>query len=739
MGYLEKSSRMLNEWLNYSQDQLYIPPERPDLMCYGSGYNGWGMQTHQKGFAAYAIAATSELKTDISKELLQEYSLKMLRYMLETHVEGGYHSVEGDKWGHTWISILGIERCMHAVAELIPYLNDEDKELLRKVLISEADWLLDSYPVEAGKDGSWSGEFAKSNLNRPESNMWNGAYLYRILSMYPDCPNAEGYRRKGKQFLVNAISVDVDAESEVVYDGDMVKDLYVGSNFFDSYALDHHSYLNVGYMVITLSNLAMYHFACKTNGFEVPMALYHRALELWKMVKTFMFEDGRLWRVGGDSRVRYCYCQDYVIPMLLFVLDYFGDIDAKNMLDGLVDIYEQEMEANGDGSFLSDRCAGFKKLSPIYYTRLESDRAAVLSMILCWDEYVDKTMKMQVDVYETWNEEFCGSYVVRGTNRMASWTLRGCTSPVVLCLPTKHSNLAEWEYNLFGEVKGASAFTKPQNLRKNMFGFDGGFAAIGTIALESDNFMAEQQKKEVTAVLTAVGVALPDDATMVVMQRAVSPERIYVFESKGLKLNVPNDVFNNKERRYYYDGVYHTMQAMPGSDTYREIRDGYINVDDVLGVYGGYGVDYTLYRPGRRNVGIKVHDFQDKLHEEYTYSFNCDEILRSVEKEPKWYSKGDTIFDVGAVVQIGINGQETEAAARQQAEVSEKITVTGSDMIRSIVTIGADGRTYVVVANFGKEESEIQINGGDFVDVTDKNSCPDVLGAEQVLVLTEVE
>ena len=57
--------------------------------------------------------------------------------------------------------------------------------------------------------------------------------------------------------------------------------------------------------------------------------MYHRSLELWKLIKTFMFKDGRLWRVGGDSRVRYCYCQDYVIPMLMFVQDHFGDKDAK--------------------------------------------------------------------------------------------------------------------------------------------------------------------------------------------------------------------------------------------------------------------------------------------------------------------------------------------------------------------------------------------------------------------------
>lgn len=72
---------MINSWFQYSMNDLYTPPERPDLVCYGTGYNGWGMQTHQKGLAAYAIAATTDMGTDIPKEDLLQISLKMLRYL----------------------------------------------------------------------------------------------------------------------------------------------------------------------------------------------------------------------------------------------------------------------------------------------------------------------------------------------------------------------------------------------------------------------------------------------------------------------------------------------------------------------------------------------------------------------------------------------------------------------------------------------------------------------------------
>src|SRR5690606_23469825 len=103
--------------------------------------------------------------------------------------------------------------------------------------------------------------------------------------------------------------------------GKTVADRYVGDNFFDSYALNHHGYLNVGYMVICLSNIAMLHFSYKLQGFKIPDALYHHAEELWSVIRKLTFDDGRLIRIGGDTRIRYCYCQDYILPVWMLAED----------------------------------------------------------------------------------------------------------------------------------------------------------------------------------------------------------------------------------------------------------------------------------------------------------------------------------------------------------------------------------------------------------------------------------
>ena len=42
-------------------------------------------------------------------------------------------------------------------------------------------------------------------------------------------------------------------------------------------------------------------------------------------MKSCIYSDGRLLRIGGDSRVRYCYCQDYLLPVLSMAADLWGE------------------------------------------------------------------------------------------------------------------------------------------------------------------------------------------------------------------------------------------------------------------------------------------------------------------------------------------------------------------------------------------------------------------------------
>ena len=71
--------------------------------------------------------------------------------------------------------------------------------------------------------------------------------------------------------------------------------------------------------------------------------------ELWKLIRSCTFSDGRLLRIGGDSRARYCYCQDYALPMWALIEDFF-DEDCSELEIGWLKILKKETDVNGDGS-----------------------------------------------------------------------------------------------------------------------------------------------------------------------------------------------------------------------------------------------------------------------------------------------------------------------------------------------------------------------------------------------------
>ena len=136
----------------------------------------------------------------MSHDEMLELALSLLRFTLNGHLAGNGTCADGEKWGHSWISNLCVERMMHAVENLEPFMTSDMLESLRRMLISESDWLLDEHPVAAGLDAS-------QGKNQPESNMWNGSVLWRTALRYPDAPRATEYREKGTRFLLNVLSM----------------------------------------------------------------------------------------------------------------------------------------------------------------------------------------------------------------------------------------------------------------------------------------------------------------------------------------------------------------------------------------------------------------------------------------------------------------------------------------------------------------------------------------------------
>ncbi|MDD4870696.1 MAG: hypothetical protein PHR77_09050 [Kiritimatiellae bacterium] len=725
--------RVLEKWNSTARKWTHEVPGNDNILYYSTGgHENWAVQAHCTAFAAIAVLATApeldENRAGETREQLRLRALKMLRYVLHTHKSGDTNCTTGQGWGYSWISGLALERMSHAFTALKPWLTDDDRQRMRNVLIAECDFLLKGYPVVGAID-------AATGKNKPESNIWNGAMLYRTALLYPDAPHAAKYREKASSLLLNGISIPSDATSETIYSGRQLKHWHVGPNYTENYGLNHHGYLNLGYMEICLSNIAMLHFFCLDNGIPIPEELYHHCDKLWELTKSLTFGDGRLWRIGGDTRMRYCYCQDYTIPAWLMITDHFGDPDATKFEDSWLKIVAGEQNNNPDGAFLSGRLAKLRDVSPFYYCRLEGDRAASMSMGAYYRRLLARkkpTKSTNFSPLKAWSDEFHGAVMVKGQRRLASWVWKSAQRPCGTVVPANRSDMVEWQWNLAGLIKGTGCnFEAIPDKKYVLHTFEGGFATCGNYRWDASANPGEGSSREEVALVHTAMVALPDDATTVILQHATTTRPVFINQILGLNYNMPNDVFNHGIRTYRFEGKDRKIiGAGTGENPVREVLacgkdlqiDGRVNVSVI---YGADGV--SLFRPGARNANM-AHNIPMTFSGAGA-SLYCDVISIPALDTQRYYNANEVLYDIGAV--IGVDFQAATVSHAKPDSLLKIVEVTGADQVR-----------YVIAANFSDSPQQGTVPfSGKFENLCgkatteDKDSIQLDLPAKEVIVL----
>lgn len=709
---LDLCLKLLNDWARDAEQWWYSIPGQPGLGCYGTGYNSWGVQTNQKYLAA--LAAVSEFGgahgiSDEDRTFARERALASLRFSLWSHVEGAGRCTDGSAWGHTWISALGVERMMFAVDLLEPHFSEHDHAALRAILTSEATWLHTDL-VRGNQAGIVAGEWNSSGKNVPESNLWNGALLWRTALRYPDHPSAAAWREQACVYFVNSISIAADADDQTILDGKPISERHVGANFFPNYALDHHGYLNVGYQVICLSNAAMLHFDLKARGDAAPDSLYLHSRDLWNVVRKTVFSDGRLARIGGDSRVRYAYCQEYLLPSLVYAMDCLGEQHAAPLLSGQLELIRQEAEHNGDGSFYGDRLTELRNLSPYYYTRLESDRACAIGQLVCYLQSLDggparaikesetvKVSDFEESVKGGWAEPEHGAALHRSPTRLASFAWRAYGLTQGFCLPPDDGHLVDWTQNLAGLVRflGDAGVNGGQtNSRKlqqcHLSSFEGGFVTCGEVTEGISVTLAEGWKGAQSASHRLCFAALPDDHTVVGLQLCrTASHRTYLGELKGLHLNLPNDLFNGFERTLTTPQGEVALSSPP-TDEIASLGGRWACLEGRLGVVGIEGEGgLVVHRSAERRGGHYHTLFVDEI----CFGYRCGPLAVDPETD---------LLDTSWAVAASVTAAQTEALLAS----ARRVRLPGD--LRGVRLTGLDGRNYLVIANLGLEPATVE-------------------------------
>ena len=630
-------------------------PGEPALKHYGTGESGhWAVQINQQVAGALAClaedpATLAEAGCAQSAEELRALALAMTRYSLRTHKTGDLKCTDGQQWGRHWISVLGFERMIPGLDLLRPYFTTEDNECLRALVAAECDYRMREYEIVAELDAS-------TGRNKPESNIWNGAFLLRAAADgFASADSAAAWRERGTAFLLNGLSYPDDADDNTPVLDHPVRDWHVGANFFPDGALDHHGYLNVGYAYVCLSNLALLYFSFRQRGLPPPEGFMHNLRRTWEWCKACTFADGRLLRIGGDSRSRYTYCQCFALQGWHLAWALWGDEDAARFAQGYLSLIAKEQSENPDGTFYGRRLAGIRAESPWFETRLECDPFTVLCTSAHWvaaqsgvaEATPSDTATGGAAQRPLWQGAYHGAALLRtpaaarsvvahafaGPTRENAGSFHE-TGPAALCVPQNRSDLAEWSGNLFAFIglrgpKHEGAATVEETPDGFRWRWEGDILETRPLG------EGESAYPVLHRVCTAE--ALPDGRTLRLSDCIVCiKETTLPAGFRTLNLQIPNDIYNAHRRTYAGEnGFSYESCSYPDATTIVPTGSTSLTIDGALTVRSLSGKPLHIRRSARQ--GALLYTAMTSLY--------VEEVCTAVSDESVHLMPGDVLCD----------------------------------------------------------------------------------------------
>jgi hypothetical protein len=381
---------------------------------------------------------------------------------------------------------------------------------------------------------------------------------------------------------------------------------------------------------------------------------------------------------------------------------------------------EREHAASDDGTFYAARMGHMRDANPHYYTRLESDRACVLAMLLNYLPLVDSPEPPATDLETTleggWIEPEHGAVLHRSPTRLAAFSWRAYGLTQATCQPPDASDLGEWSLNLCPVVRflgddGSRPGTHRRLGQTHVESFAGGFVAWGSVTEGVDVRIDEGARCTDQARTHLAFAALPDGRTCLGLQYVVAaPDRVgYTSTLKSLHLNVPNDLFNDNHRQLYTAHGEQSLASPPLQDEILDLDSRWVNVDGKLGLVALYT------SPSHGDDRLCVDRAAQRRGGRYN-SLYVDEICLQVETGSIRRAPGETLVDVGFAVLSGADATQT-AAFRGGPLVLDQLTVRG------VWAIGADGQRYVLLANWGKSPAQLSVERHAIVVPPDQALC----------------
>lgn len=204
----------------------------------------------------------------------------------------------GDKgWGHEWQSALWASFAATAGWLLWDDLTPQDRELVRRMAVDEADRLID-YEVPYYRDAN--GKVVFKGDSKAEENSWNSTILVIAAAMMPEHPHWKGWYDKSVELQLSAYAAPQDLRSKRKINGSRLNEILRGSNV-DAYGIVvNHNILHPDYMTAFMHN-GYNAWIWRLAGLRMPRATVYNGDLLYRTLALRPVGDGRTMYVRGDK------------------------------------------------------------------------------------------------------------------------------------------------------------------------------------------------------------------------------------------------------------------------------------------------------------------------------------------------------------------------------------------------------------------------------------------------------
>ena len=193
-------------------------------------------------------------------------------------------------------------------------------------------------------------------------------------------------------------------------------------------------------------------------------------------------------------------------------------------------------------------------------------------------------------------------------------------------------------------------------------------------------------------------VALPDDASLVKLDRLVAARDIGAVRVDDLSWRVVNDIFNDNTRTFYAAPGNQTLTGVGGEARTLPIRSRWLNVDDLWGI---------VCLDDAQGFGLVDNAERQSGPAAWMNSILAETINTPARTYAGAHKAGETIAEYGALLAVDQSHDTTRELADKESTF-RRVTLDNASLFAAEAE-GRDGKAYLIVINWSDTNQTISL------------------------------